>query len=116
MVRFKVNREWAFILTLCLFTTCFFLLGAQSPSPAHAVHSLGEKALTMGDGSTLSGDPDVPVGPGDGAPSTVGSSSVSRVVSQTGASSLGEGAAPTSVLMRSLRIVLLSLRHCLLRF
>jgi hypothetical protein len=119
MLRFRVSRSWGFVLTLCLFTTCFFLATAQLPPVANA----GSRNFSMPtideppSGSSL-GDPDVPMGPGDGK---VGSLSVVRngsnqVVSQNGARPVGDGAVPASVVMNRVQLLLLGLRSLYLRF
>ena len=67
MLRLSANRWWAFVLTLCLLTTCFFLITVQSPSVARA--GSGSCYLPTDDPPSDSpslGDPDVPMGPGDG--------------------------------------------------
>ena len=41
MVRFSMNRWWGFVLTLCLFTVSFLVLGAATP-PAALAQSGGQ--------------------------------------------------------------------------
>jgi hypothetical protein len=117
MFRFSVNRSWAFVLALCLFTTCFFLFTVQLPSVASA-DSGSFSVPTDEPPPPAFGDPDVPMGPGDGQ---VGNLSVVRngsnqVVSQNGARLVGDGAVPTSVVMNRLQLFLLGLRSLYLRF
>jgi hypothetical protein len=119
MLRFNVNRSWGFVLTLCLFTTCLFLYTAQSPTVASAG---GSGSFTEATGDPVPppslGDPDVPMGPGDGK---IGKGSVVRngsnqVVLQHGASPAVGGAVPTSVVMSRMQLFLLGLRILFLRF
>jgi hypothetical protein len=119
MFRFNMNRSWGFVLTLCLFTTCLFLFTAQLPSVASASGS-GSFTVSSGDQPPPPslGDPDVPMGPGDGK---VGKGSVVRsgsnqVVSKNGARPAGDGAVPTSVVMSRVQLFLLGLRILYLRF
>ena len=118
MLRFTWNRWWAFVLTLCLFTVCSLLFTAQVPSVAIA--SSGTVYMPTDDQPPAPslGDPDVPMGPGDGK---VGKSfawrgEMSQVVRQNGACPAGDGVAPTSVVMNRLRLIVLSLRSFYLRF
>ena len=117
MLRFSVNRSWAFVLTLCLFTTCFFLFTAQLASVASA--DSGSFYVSVDEPPPPSlGDPDVPMGPGDGK---VGKLSVVRsgpnqVVSKNGARPVGDGAVLTSVGMNRMHLFLLGLRSVYLRF
>ena len=117
MFRFSVNRSWAFVLTLCLFTTCFFLFTAQLPSVASA-DSGSFSLLTDEPPPPSLGDPDVPMGPGDGK---AGKLSVVRnvsnqVVLQNGARPAGDGTVPASVVMNDVQLFLLGLRSLYLRF
>ena len=118
MFRFRMNRSWAFVLTLCLFTTCFFLFTAQLPSAVIADSGSFSAPTDEVPSSPSLGDPDVPMGPGDGK---VGKLNVVRygsnqVVSQNGARPVGDGAVPTSVVMNRVQLFLLSLRIFYLRF
>jgi hypothetical protein len=118
MLRFRVNRSWAFVLTLCLFTTCFFLFTVQLPSVASAGPSGFYVSTDEQPAPSSLGDPDVPMGPGDGK---VGKVSVVRngsnqVVSQNGARLVNEGAVPTNVVMNRMQLFLLGLRSLYLRF
>jgi hypothetical protein len=110
MFRFSVNRSWAFILALCLFTTCLFTV--QLPSAASAA---GAKICVSLDDpwpSQSLGDPDVPTGPGDGK--VGGLSGVrtksNQVVLQGGARPVVGRAALASVVMDRVQLFLLSLR------
>ena len=118
MLRFSVNRWWAFILALCLVAACFFVLAAQAPSVAQA-SSITSVATPAPDPSSSGGnnfgDPDVPVGPGQGLSGKNGvsrmyGSSAKAVVSRSGSSPVGDGAVPASVVMEGLRLLLLSWR------
>jgi hypothetical protein len=120
MLRFSLNRWWAFILALCLFTACLVVSTARGPTVANA--SSASPVLNpsdqQGPGGGSFGDPDVPVGPGQGL---IGKTSVSRggskgAVSGAGARPAGDGTVPSSVVMQRLRIVLLSLRNRYLGF
>ena len=119
MFRFSVSRSWAFVLTLCLFTTGFFLVTAQLPSVASA-GSVNFRVPVDDEptsGSSL-GDPDVPMGPGDGlviSLSVVRSGS-NQVVSQNGTRQVGDGTVPSSVVMNRVQLFLLGLRSLYLRF
>jgi hypothetical protein len=117
MFRFSVNRSWAFVLTLCLFTSCFFLVTAQLPSVASAGPGSSYMPSEPPPGPSL-GDPDVPMGPGDGKVGkfNVVRSGSNQVVSQRGARPVGDGAVPTSVVMNRVHLFLLSLRSLYLRF
>jgi len=119
MVRFNPNRSWAFVLTLCLFTVCFFLCTVPSPPAANA--GLGSYYYTgtgdpSGDPPAL-GDPDVPAGPGDGKCGKGGviRSGSNQAVSQNGARPVGEGVPSTNVVMDRVRLFLLGLRSLFLR-
>jgi hypothetical protein len=117
MLRFGLNRWWALVLTLCLFTAGS-LLTAQIPSVASA--DTGSSYQPADDQPTrpMLGDPDVPMGPGDGKAGgkyVVGSRRT-QVVPQAGARPVGDGAAPISVAMDRLRLFLLGLRSLYLGF
>ena len=118
MLRFRMNRSWAFVLTLCLFTTSFFLFTAQLPSVANA--DPGTSYMPVEDEPPLPslGDPDVPMGPGDGKTGKliVVRRGSNQVVSQNGARLVGEGTVPSSVLMNRVQLFLLGLRSLYLRF
>jgi hypothetical protein len=118
MFRFRMNRSWAFVLTLCLFTTCFFLFTAQLPSVASA----GPGSFYMSGDETPAaptlGDPDVPMGPGDGKAGklSVVRNGSNQVVSKNGTRPLGDGAVSASVVMNRVQLFLLGLRSLYLRF
>ena len=118
MLRFRVNRSWVFVLTLCLFTTSFFLGAAQMPPVASADTG---KIYTPVDELPLApalGDPDVPMGPGDGKAGklSVVSNGSNRVGSKNEARPVGDGVVPTSVVMNRVQLFLLGLRSLYLRF
>ena len=118
MLRFNANRSWVFVLTLCLFTTCFFLFTVQLPSVAIA--GPGSSFLSSNDPPPAPslGDPDVPMGPGDGKAGkfVVVRSGSNQVVSQSGVRPVGDGAVPTSVVMDRVQLFLLGLRSLYLLF
>jgi hypothetical protein len=118
MLRFTWNRRWAFVLTLCLFTVCSFLLTAQVPSVASAGRINSYMPADDQPPAPSLGDPDVPMGPGDGkaGKSFASRGERSQVVRQNGACPVGDGVAPTSVVMNRLRLIVLSLRSFYLRF
>jgi hypothetical protein len=117
MLRFTLNRWWALVLTLCLFTACF-LFTAQVPSVASA--STGSSSYMPSEDQPpvpALGDPDVPMGPGDGRHG--GKSAASgrnQMVPQNGVRPVGDGMAPISVSMDRLRLFLLGLRSLYLSF
>ncbi len=116
MLRFSVNRSWAFVLTLCLFTTCLFLFTVQLPSVARA--DSGSSLLAEDPPGAWLGDPDVPMGPGDDL--TDGVLLVRNVsdqaVSPSGARPVRDGVVLPSVVKDRMRLFLLSLRSLYLRF
>jgi hypothetical protein len=120
MFRLSANRWWAFVLTLCLFTTCCFLFTAQLPSVASA--DPGSCYMPADEQPPPSlGDPDVPMGPGDGRTGKTGKFGVVRrgapqVASQNGARPVGDGTPLTSVVMDRVKLFLLGLRSFYLRF
>jgi len=116
MVRFAANRGWAFILTLCLLTACFVVLAPSLSPPAWAEHSLGDSPSDAIDAPAMTGDPDVPMGPGDGAPSRLVTGSSGQVASQTAVTPVYLGGTARSVVVNRLHLVVLGLRICLLRF
>jgi hypothetical protein len=118
MPRFNVNRSWAFVLTLCLFTTCFFLLTSQLPSVAIAGSGSCYMPTDEQPPAPALGDPDVPMGPGDGKAGkfVVIRSGSNQAVSQNGARPVGDGAVPTSFVMDRVRLFLLGLRSLYLHF
>jgi hypothetical protein len=118
MLRLSANRWRAFVLTLCLFTTCFFLFTAQLPPIACAEPGTSFVPLDEDPPAPGLGDPDVPMGPGDGKAGkfVVVRSGSNQLASQNGARPAGEGAVPTSVVMDRVRLFLLSLRSLYLRF
>jgi len=117
MFRFSVNRSWAFVLTLCLFITCSFLITAQWPSVANA-DSGSSCYMPSEDQPPSLGDPDVPMGPGDGkAGKFVASRGGSnQMMSQSGARPVGDGTVSASVVMDRVQLFLLGLRSLYLRF
>jgi hypothetical protein len=119
MLRFTMNRWWAFVLTLCLLTSCSLLLTAQFPSVAGANPSTAYMPSDDEQPQLPSvGDPDVPMGPGDGkaGKSFARRGEQGQVLRQSGARPVGDGVAPTSVVMNRLRLIALSLRSFYLRF
>ena len=117
MLRFRLNRSWAFVLTLCLFTTCFCLLTARLPAVAHA--GTGSFSVSTDEPPPLAvGDPDVPAGPGEGKTGklSVVRNGSNQVVQQNMACPVGDGVALTSVVGNPVRLFLLSLRSLYLRF
>jgi|WetSurMetagenome_2_1015567.scaffolds.fasta_scaffold768742_2 hypothetical protein len=118
MPRFRLNRSWGFVLTLCLLTTCFYLTTAQLPSVASA--DSGSCYMPDQDRPTdpSLGDPDVPMGPGDGKTSNhvvIRGGSV-QVTSQDRVRPVGDGAVLNSVSMNRIHLFLLGLRSLFLRF
>jgi hypothetical protein len=120
MLRFTRNRWWAFVLTLCLFTVCALLLTAQAPAYAGARSANQQKPANEDPPMPSFGDPDVPMGPGDGRTGMTfvsrGGGVGSQVVQQNGACPAGDGVAPNSVVMDRLRLIVLGLRSFYLRF
>jgi len=117
MLRFTWNRSWAFVLTLCLFTVCSLLL--TTPVPSAATPTSTYMPADEQPSPPSMGDPDVPMGPGDGKVGKYFVSSGgerSQVLRQNGAYPVGDGLAPASVLMNRLRLIALSLRSFYLRF
>lgn len=121
MVRFSMNRWLGFLLTLCVFTASFFLLSASAPTVALADSNtllLPSDPSTSG-GPTV-GDPDVPMGPGDGKTTyswrPLGGVEADRRVTKLGVRPAGDVAASGSVVVDRLRLVLLSLRGFYLSF
>jgi hypothetical protein len=117
MLRFRVNRSWAFVLTLCLFTTCFFLFAAQQPSVATASSGSFDVPTDEQPPPQSLGDPDVPMGPGDGKVGKFGAvrGGSNQVMSKDRARLVDDGAVPTSVMDR-IQLFLLGLRSLYLRF
>lgn len=118
MFRFSVNRSWAFVLTLCLLTTGFLLVTAQLPSVACADTGKTYTPVDELPPAQSLGDPDVPMGPGDGkvAKLSVVRSGSNQVVSRSGARLVDDEAVPVSVGMNRVRLFLLGLRSLYLRF
>lgn len=117
MLRFALNRWWALVLTLCLFTAGS-LLTAQIPSVASANTGSSYQPTDDQPPAPTLGDPDVPMGPGDGrlgGKFMVGGGR-NQVVPQNGVRPVGDGSTPISVAMDRLRLFLLSLRSLYLRF
>lgn len=107
MLRFPKNRWWAFILTLCLFTACFFALSAQTPSVSYS----STPSLNGGtDPPPGYGDPDFPDGGGKATRGMVGHGAMGQTVPTDGLRPAGEGVARPSVWMLRFYLVLLSLR------
>ncbi len=118
MLRFVPNRWWAFVLALSLFVFCAVFLTAQVPGTAHALQITG-----TGDpiGSTPppgSGDPDVPITPGQPKPGKAVSlqGGAMQPLSVQGSAPQGEGLYPTSVTMIRLRAFWMVLRLRLLLY
>jgi hypothetical protein len=118
MFRFRVNHSWAFVLTLCLFTTCFFLFTMRFPAVASADPGSFYVSVDEQPPGPSLGDPDVPMGPGDGkaAKLTVVRNGSNQVVSPNGACTVSDGAVPASVVMNRVQLFLLGLRSLYLRF
>jgi hypothetical protein len=118
MLRFRVNRSWGFILTLCLLTTCFFVLAARSPAVANAGPSANIEAPDQPIPVPPPGDPDVPTGPGDGklAKHSLVRGGSYQVVSQREVRLVGDGTTPASVVMDRVELFLLGLRSLYLHF
>ncbi|HVP14734.1 MAG TPA: hypothetical protein VMS88_04260 [Terriglobales bacterium] len=119
MSRFSMNRWWALLLALGLFTACLFLLSsATMPTPARADGS-GSQLLPSEPVPGGYGDPDVPIGPGQGKGGktvviTRGGCGVQ--VNEAGVRTAGDGRTPLSVVVTRLRLFLASLRGFYLRF
>lgn len=118
MFRFSWNRSWGFVLTLCLFTSCFYLLTVQSASVANAGPQGCYMPIDDLPPAPSLGDPDVPMGPGDGKfGRNVGiHSGTSQVVTQSGIRPPSDGAISTSVVMNRVQLFLLGLKSLYLRF
>lgn len=122
MVRFTLNRWSGFVLTLCLLTASFLLLNASAPSTARA--ETGGSLLLPTDptspGGSAQGDPDVPMGPGDGKSGLtwkrVGRVDVNRTVVVQEARRAGDVTVTGSVVMDHVRLLLSSLRSLYLGF
>ncbi len=118
MLRFSMNRWWAFILALCLFTVGLFALHAQSPSACRADDGGGPSFTTPSDPPPAYGDPDVPSGPGAGKTGrgyTVRGALTPTIQTPVDRPT-GEGTVTTSALMQRLRLFLLSFRSLYLHF
>ncbi len=117
MLRFSLNRWWAFILALCLFTVGLFALTAQSPSVCRA-DDMGPSFTTPSDPPPGYGDPDVPSGPGAGKTGRCYTvrGALSPTTQTLEGRPTGEGSITTSALMQRLRLFLLSFRSLYLRF
>ena len=107
MPRFKVNRWWTLILTLCL----AFAFVASMSAPATADSRVIDEIGTVGGGTPIppppgSGDPDIPMSskraPRDAAVRPAASLSTGRVA--------GDGMPVDGVMMWHFRVVLQSLR------
>ena len=121
MVRFPMNRWLGFFLTLCLLTASFSLLSAPSSA---AVFSGSVCLQNPGDptsgGGTNAGDPDVPLGPGDGrsdlSSRSIGRVGLNRAVSTQETCLAGDVTVSGSAWMGHVRLLLLSLRGLYLGF
>ena len=121
MIRFSMNRWLGFLLTLCLFTASFLLLGVSAPTVALAdTYSLLLPSDPGNPGGPAVRDPDVPMGPGDGKSTfscrPLGRVEVDRGVTKLGARPAGDVTASGSVVVDRVRLVLLSLRSLYLGF
>jgi hypothetical protein len=118
MVRFSMDRWLGFLLTLCLLIASSSLLSA----PASAAVLAGPSFLQApGDpassGGSAAGDPDVPMGPGDGRSSlTWRSQGRVDVIRTQGVRPAGDVTASGSVVVDHVRLLLLSLRSLYLGF
>lgn len=121
MIRFSMNRWLGFVLALCLLTASSFLLSMSAPATALADSGsmLMPSDPTSPAGPAV-GDPDVPMGPGDGksamAWKPLGRVEVGRRASVQEARSVGDVTASGSVVMDQVRLLLLSLRSLYLGF
>ena len=118
MLRFSLNRWWAFVLTLCLFTACSFLFIAQTPSVARADYGIYLPSDDVPPPQPGLGDPDVPITPATGKVSAIKIARTGSDRAAAGArlSPVGDGKASASVWMMRLRLFLLGLRNCFLRY
>ena len=121
MVRFSMNRWLGFVLALCLLTASSFLLSMSAPSTALAGSgSLLVSSDPISPGGPAVGDPDVPMGPGDGKSAStlmsLGRVEAGRRVSVQGSRPAGDVTASGSVVMDHVRLLLLSLRGLYLGF
>jgi hypothetical protein len=118
MLRFTSNRWWAFVLTLCLFTACFFLITVQTPSVACASNGSFLPADEAPPPQPGIGDPDVPITPAPGKVSVirVAGNGWNQAVPESWRSPVGDGKFSTSVWMQRLRLFLLGLRNSFLRY
>lgn len=121
MIRFSMNRWLGFVLALCLLTASFFLLSMSAPATALADSgSLLMPSDPTSPGGPAMGDPDVPMGPGDGKSATtwkpLGRVEVGRELSVQGARPVGDATASGSVVMDHVRLLLLNLRSLYLGF
>lgn len=121
MVRFSMNRWLGFLLTLCLLTASFFLLSTTAPATALAdSNTLLMPSEPISPTGPTNGDPDVPMGPGDGKASLtwkpIGRVEAGRTVTPLGVRPAGDAAVPGSVVVDRMRLLLLSLRSLYLGF
>jgi len=120
MVRFKMNRSCAFVLTLCLFTVCLCLFTYQAPATAAGTSGgfVVGGDQPGGGAPPSSGDPDVPAGPGDGKVGKLGVArgGATQMAGQNVVRPVGEGTVQTSVLMERVRLFLLGIRSLFLHF
>ncbi len=122
MVRFQMNRWMGFVLALCLFTASFSLLSV----PSHAAMFTGSAYLpnpgdpTASGGAPAAGDPDVPLGPGDGRTGltsrSIGRVAVGHTVSTQEVGLAGDVTTSGSFWMNHVRLLLLNLRGLYLGF
>lgn len=114
MVRFKLNRRWAFISALAFFVLCLSCFTVQGPTTAYAVQITGEDPIIQSPSPGV-GDPDVPITP---SPPKPGKASIGAMQTLSAQRSVpqGEGLAPTSVVTMRLRVFFMFLRLRLLVF
>jgi hypothetical protein len=110
MPRFKVNRWWTLILTLCLGCAAIAVLSSRASAQARMFDELGQKDWSGGNG----GPP-----PGEGDPDTPIPSSAKRAQPLAGmrpaanvsmSRVAGDGARVDGVMMWNFRVVLQGLR------
>jgi len=110
MPRFKVNRWWTLILTLCLGCAAITVMSSRASAQARMFDELGQREWSGGGGAPAGeGDPDTPIPssvkraqPLAGAGRPAANMSTSRVA--------GDGARVDGVMMWHFRVVLQSLR------
>jgi hypothetical protein len=121
MIRFSMNRWSGFLLTLCLLTVSFFLLGLSAPATALAdSNTLLMPSEPISPSGPANGDPDVPMGPGDGKAGLtwkpLGRVDAERTVTRLSVRPAGDVAVSGSVVVDRMRLLLLSLRSLYLGF